>query len=192
VHPATVFAACAIGAAYSADSYCLFKIGAGFRERKAVVCLETIVFRGVNILSLDSKGRIAIPAKYRAELTDSCEGHLIVTVDKGQCLLMYPRHEWESVEEKLMSLPSINEEIRNLQRLLVGHATEVDMDGNGRALLPPPLRKYAKLEKQVVLLGQGNKFEIWDEEIWNSHCADWLSQDRFEGGLPDQLANFSF
>lgn len=151
----------------------------------------TIVFRGVNILSLDSKGRVAVPAKYRAELNDSCQGHLIVTVDKGQHLLMYPRHEWEQVEQKLMSLPSINEKVRLMQRLLVGHATEVDMDGNGRVLLPPPLRKYAKLEKQVVMLGQGNKFEIWDEDNWNASCGEWLSQDGFEGGLPEQLANFS-
>jgi len=99
------------------------------------------MLRGVNILSLDSKGRIAIPAKYRAELTESCSGQLIVTVDKGQYLLMYPRHEWEEVEKKLMSLPSIDDRIRVLQRLLVGHATEVDMDGNGRVLVPPPLRK---------------------------------------------------
>jgi len=149
------------------------------------------VFRGVTILSLDSKGRLAIPAKYRAELTESCEGHLIVTVDKGQCLLLYPRDEWETVEKKLMSLPSINDDIRILQRLLVGHAADVDMDGNGRVLVPPPLRKYAQLEKQVVLIGQGKRFEIWDEETWNSQCADWLSKD-IEGGLPEQRANFSF
>lgn len=149
------------------------------------------MLRGVNILSLDSKGRVAIPARYRAELTDACEGQLIVTVDKGQSLLMYPRPEWETVEKNLMALPSINEQVRMLQRLLVGHATEVDMDASGRVLVPPPLRKYAKLEKQVVLLGQGNKFEIWDESIWNERCADWLSNEKFEGGLPEQLENFS-
>ena len=150
------------------------------------------MFRGVTILSLDTKGRIAIPARYRPELAESCEGHLVVTVDKDQCLLIYPLPEWEDVEHKLLKLPSFNEQVRTLQRLLIGHATEVDMDGSGRVLVPPPLRKYAGLDKQVVMIGQGNKFELWDESTWNDRCGEWLEPGKFSGGLPDQLENFSF
>lgn len=150
------------------------------------------MLRGVAILSLDTKGRLAIPARYRPELTEICDGHLVVTVDKDRCLLLYPLPEWEAVEHKLLKLPSYNEQVRALQRLLIGHATEVDMDSSGRVLVPPALRKYAALDKQVVLIGQGNKFELWDEAAWNERNGAWPEPDELSGGVPDQLQNFSF
>ena len=128
------------------------------------------VFRGVTQLALDAKGRFAIPGKHRIALTgalDGTERTLIVTADPSRCLLIYPRTTWEPIQARLMGLSSFNEEIRGLQRLLVGHADEVDMDGAGRVLVPPALRQYAGLEHRIVLVGQGNKFELWDDAAGN-------------------------
>lgn len=149
------------------------------------------MFRGVNALTLDSKGRLAIPTRYREELVRVANGRLVVTVDRDHCLLLYPLPEWEEIERKLVKLPSFNAPARRLQRLLIGHATEVELDGNGRILLPPPLREFAALDKTVVMIGQGNKFEIWDEAQWNTRRAEWLSANDGEGELPDELGSLS-
>jgi len=150
------------------------------------------VFRGVNHLSLDSKGRMAMPARYRERLEEVCQGQLVITVDRDHCLLMYPLREWELIERKLVALPSLNPQARRLQRLLIGHATECELDANGRILLPPPLREFAGLDKRVVMIGQGNKFEIWDEERWNTRRDEWLSETTEEDlELPDELGTLS-
>ncbi len=150
------------------------------------------MFRGVNNISLDAKGRMAMPTRYRQRLADCCEGHLVVTVDRDHCLLLYPLPEWEEIERKLVRLPSLNKQARRLQRLLIGHATECEMDGNGRILLPPPLREFADLDKRAVLIGQGNKFEIWNEESWNTRRDDWLAEDDGdELELPTELESLS-
>lgn len=150
------------------------------------------MFRGVNALNLDSKGRMAMPTRYRESLQEQCDGQMVVTVDRDHCLLLYPLPEWEQIERKLVKLPSLNKQARRLQRLLIGHATEVEMDGQGRLLLPPPLRDFATLDKRVVLIGQGNKFEVWDEQTWNDRRDDWLSEgDEDEGGLPIELESLS-
>lgn len=96
------------------------------------------MFRGVTQLSLDAKGRLAIPARYRNELMSTCSGHLIVTVDPSKCLLIYPQPAWEPIEQKLNNLSSFDTVTRNLQRLLVGNACDVDMDAAGRILVSPP------------------------------------------------------
>jgi len=149
------------------------------------------MFRGVNALTLDSKGRLAIPTRYRDELVRVANGRLVVTVDRDHCLLLYPLPEWEEIERKLVKLPSFNAPARRLQRLLIGHATEVELDGSGRILLPPPLREFAALDKTVVMIGQGNKFEIWDEAQWNTRRAEWLSANDGDGELPDELGSLS-
>jgi MraZ protein len=149
------------------------------------------LLRGLNELTLDAKGRLAIPTRYRQELTDSCAGQLVVTVDRDHCLLMYPFPEWEIVEKKIVKLPALNSRVRQLQRLLVGHATEVEMDGSGRVLVPPPLRDYASLDKKVVLLGQGNKFELWDAQRWQERRQEWLEGGDEEGSLPEELETLS-
>jgi len=150
------------------------------------------LLRGVTNLNLDEKGRMAIPSRYRASLSESCEGHLVITVDKSQCLLVYPLPDWEDVEKKLTRLSSINKQTRSLQRFLTGHATDVDMDASGRVLVPAPLRKYAHIEKQVVLAGQGNKFELWDEQKWNQSCEDWMNEEELkQEDIPEELQNFS-
>jgi MraZ protein len=151
------------------------------------------MFRGVNTLNLDSKGRLAIPTRYREMLARHCNGQMVVTVDRDHCLLLYPLPDWEEIERKLTKLPSFNKQARRLQRLLVGHATECELDGSGRILLPPPLREFATLNKSVVMIGQGNKFEIWNEEAWNTRRAEWLTQEEAQqdGDLSAGLESLS-
>ena len=147
------------------------------------------MFRGVTHLALDNKGRLAVPAKHRAGLIGETEGRLVLTADPGHCLLLYPQAEWEPIQARLMALSSFNERIRSLQRLLVGHADDVDLDGAGRILVPPALRQYAALDKHVVLVGQGNKFELWDEARWTEQTAQAVAFPA--GGLPPELDGFS-
>lgn len=150
------------------------------------------MFRGVNILSLDVKGRMAIPSKYRERLQTSGGGQLVITLDMSEpCLLVYPLPEWEDIERKLVRLPSLNKQAVRLKRLLLGHASECELDSNGRILLPPALRELVKLDKHVVLLGQGNKFELWDEQAWNARRDTWLSETEGEQGLSDGLETLS-
>jgi mraZ protein len=134
------------------------------------------VFRGVSQLNLDDKGRLTLPSRYRDRLQECCNGDLVITVDPDHCLLIYPLPEWEEIQQKLQRLPSFNPKTRGLQRLLIGHATDVPMDNNGRILVPPPLREFANLKRKVVLAGQGNKFELWDEDAWNERREQWLAE----------------
>jgi len=146
----------------------------------------------VTQLALDAKGRLAIPGKHRTALAgsaDSPERTLIVTADPSRCLLVYPRATWEPIQSRLMALSSFNEQIRGLQRLLVGHADEVDIDSAGRILVPPALRQYAGLEHRVVLVGQGSKFELWDEAKWQQETARAITFPA--GDLPPELDGFS-
>jgi MraZ protein len=150
------------------------------------------VFRGVSTLNLDSKGRFAIPTKYRDRLVESCASQLVITVDKDRCLLIYPEPVWVEMEKKLMGLPSFNKATRNLQRLYIGHAHEVEMDSQGRVLLPSNLREFAGLEKKVALVGQGERFELWDEEVWSHRRDDWLQNvDLDDLELPPELDSLS-
>lgn len=136
------------------------------------------MFRGVNSLNLDAKGRMAMPTRHRQHLMDTGNGHMVVTVDsRDPCLLLYPLPEWELIERKLNKLPSFNKQARRLQRLLIGHATEVELDGAGRLLLPQMLRDFARLEKRAVLIGQVNRLELWSESLWNERRDAWLAED---------------
>lgn len=149
------------------------------------------MFRGVANLSLDTKGRLAMPARYRERLEESCGGRLVVTVDRDGCLLIYPLPEWERIEQALMARPNMDKQVRRLQRLLLGHATECEPDGQGRILLPAPLREFARLNKHAVLVGQGNKFELWDEETWNAQRDAWVQEEGEETGPSAALASLS-
>ncbi len=151
-----------------------------------------MIFRGINNLTLDAKGRMAIPARYRDKLMESCAGRLIVTVDPDRCLLVYPVHEWEIIEEQLAGLPSLNKQSRLLQRLLIGHATDAEFDSQGRILLPTMLRDYAGLDKKCILIGQGKKFEIWDEKRWTENQQTWLDEvNDDDSDLPNALESLS-
>ncbi|MCL1039666.1 division/cell wall cluster transcriptional repressor MraZ [Shewanella corallii] len=135
------------------------------------------MFRGASSINLDAKGRIAIPVRYREALRDhqdpAMAGHLVLTVDiKSACLLLYPLWEWNKVEEKLFQLSDTQPTERALKRKLLGYAHELELDSNGRILLPPPLRQYAGLNKKAMLVGQFNKFELWDEQSWMQQIAD--------------------
>ena len=147
------------------------------------------MFRGVAQLNLDSKGRLAVPARFRDALTARCSGHLVVTADSDRCLLIYPLPDWEPIEQKLMALSSFNAQIRELQRRLVGYAEEVVMDATGRILVPPALRSFAQLQKAVVLVGQGNKFELWNKDNWDGRMDQGGGFG--QGGLPPELEGFS-
>ena len=125
------------------------------------------MFRGAAAINLDAKGRVAIPTRYRSEILEKNQGHMVCTVDIRQpCLLLYPLDEWEKIEEKLLSLSNFDPNQRRLQRVMLGYATECEMDAQGRILLSGPLRNHAKLEKALMLVGQLNKFEIWSESEW--------------------------
>ncbi len=155
------------------------------------------MFRGVSAINLDAKGRMAIPTRYRSELQELCEGQLVVTVavnerclgEKG-CLWLYPMPEWEKVEVTISKLPTLNKMATKLRRFLIGNATECDMDAQGRLLLPDKLRKFANMEKQIVLIGQLNKFEIWNQNAWDEKESERLDGDDVDG--LDELGNLSF
>ena len=114
------------------------------------------MFRGATKVTLDAKGRMVIPTRYRERLAERGDARLVVTIDRDQCLLHLPAADWEEIERKLMRLPTLNEHARRLQRLMVGYATEVELDGHGRLLLPPTLRGFARLDRNAMLIGQGN------------------------------------
>lgn len=150
------------------------------------------MFRGVSELSLDEKGRLAIPARYRPVLIEQEEGHCIITIDpKETCLLIYPLREWERIERQIEALPSFDTQVRRVQRLLIGHATEATLDSHARMLIPVPLRNYAKLQKELVLIGQGKKFELWDGSIWDACRAQWLKETQDEQQMPASLLSIS-
>ena len=135
---------------------------------------------------------MAMPSRYRDRLLEGCGGRLVVTVDRDHCLLVYPLPEWEVIEAKLVELPALNRQARLLQRLLIGHATECEMDGQGRILLPTTLRDFAGLTKKIVLIGQGKKLEIWDETTWTDNQDAWLeSVQGDDGELHSSLQDLS-
>jgi MraZ protein len=126
-------------------------------------------FRGQSELSLDDKGRVAVPARFREVLSEGCEGQLVVTIhEEDQCLLLYPLPVWEKIEKDIDDLPGLHPRVRKLQRTLVGHAEDLSMDKAGRILIPANLRSIAGLDKKAILVGQGKKFELWSEEAWQA------------------------
>ena len=149
------------------------------------------MFRGVSKVTLDAKGRLAIPSRYRERLESRSEGHLIVTVDRDYCLLIYPLPDWEEIERKLIRLPSLNKDARQLQRLMLGHAAELEMDSHGRILLPRELREFASLVRRATLIGQGKKFELWDEDNWSARRDEWLAGGNETTDLPAELETLS-
>lgn len=150
------------------------------------------MFRGATQITLDAKGRMAIPTRYREKLAERCDGRLVTTVDRDYCLLIYPFPDWEEIERKLVNLPSFNKQSRRLVRLMVGYASELEIDGHGRVLLPKELRAFAALDRQAVLIGQGNKFELWDAARWSARCDEWLNDEAADGlRLPAELESLA-
>jgi MraZ protein len=149
------------------------------------------VFRGATKVTVDDKGRVVVPARYRGLLAARGEGRVVVTVDRDQCLLIYPAPEWEQIEQHLMSLPSLHAQSRRLQRLMVGHATEVEVDGHGRIALTPELREFASLDRNAMLIGQGKRLELWDETRWSQQRAEWMRSEQAATELAEQLDSLS-
>lgn len=152
------------------------------------------MFKGSHPVTIDAKGRIAIPASYRQSLLDDCAGRLVITRHWDGCLLIYPNTEFQKFQEQLLAKGSLNPQVRKYQRFFVGQARDVDMDRQGRLLLPGLLRVHANLESKAVLSGLGNLFELWDETEFDRRNADTaasLAEDAANGDLPDVLMDIS-
>ena len=147
------------------------------------------MFRSISTVSLDSKGRVVVPARHRDVLMTVAAGRVVLTADPSRCLLLYPLSEWEPIEKKLNGLSDFNSRTRSLKQLMVGYAHDMDMDGAGRILLPPMLRKFAELDKNVVLVGQGNKVELWNEERWEMRVAE--ARTFSDDEMPPELEGFT-
>ena len=124
------------------------------------------MFQGAAALSLDVKGRLAVPARYRESLLAVSAGQLVLTAHPHRCLLLYPGSAWEPIRDKVLAASSLNSQAAAIKRLLVGNARDEAMDSAGRLLIAPELRQFAQLEKQVWLVGQGSHFEIWSDVGW--------------------------
>ncbi|MCO4836698.1 MAG: division/cell wall cluster transcriptional repressor MraZ [Oceanospirillaceae bacterium] len=154
------------------------------------------MFRGAATINIDAKGRMAMPVRFRDLFVDkadpSANPQLVVTIDTEEpCLLIYPLAEWDLIQQKLEQLPSFNPAARRIQRLLIGHATDIELDSNGRVLLPALLREYAQIDKKSILLGQGKKIELWSESLWNSRRDTYLQANSDNQELPELLHQLS-
>jgi MraZ protein len=135
------------------------------------------VFRGEYSLSLDAKGRLAIPSRYRDRLVDTCGGKLIVTISLlERCLVVYPYPRWQGIEDKLKDLPALDQKAQTIVHLVIGHAVDSDMDSQGRILVTQPLREFAALDKRIMMVGLVDKFELWDENAWSGRCEELLGR----------------
>ena len=155
-----------------------------------------MMFRGAATINIDVKGRMAMPVRFRdlfiGEVDPSINPQLVVTIDTEEpCLLIYPLLEWDLIQKKLEQLPSFNPTARRIQRPLIGHATDLELDANGRILLPALLREYAQLDKKVILLGQGKKIELWSEPLWNARRETYLQANSNTEELPELLHQLS-
>ena len=150
------------------------------------------MFRGVQHINMDAKGRLAMPARQREPLLSECGGQVVVTIDtQSACLAIYPLPEWERIEKDIQGLPALKPAVKRFQRLMLGYATDLELDGNGRMLLPQPLREYARLDKKLVLVGQGNKLELRSETLWLAAREQALQDSGPEVDLPEELMSLT-
>lgn len=135
---------------------------------------------------------MAIPRRYREYLLSHADGKMMATIDVDLCVVIYPLPDWEEIERKLMSLPTLKSPARRLTGLMLGHARDIEMDGHGRVLIPGELREVTGLDKQAMLIGQGNRFELWDEERWIARRDAWLADSGGDDtNLPQELESLS-
>ena len=143
------------------------------------------MFRGFSSVSLDSKGRLAVPSRFRERLMGIAGGCLVQTLNPlDRSLWLYPLPEWELIEEKLAVLSDFDKQSRRAKQMMRGYATDCRLDAHGRILVPAELRNHAHLDKQAVILGQGNKFEIWNRANWEEQRDNWLNMVGDEEGTP--------
>ncbi len=146
------------------------------------------MFLGSHAINMDAKGRMAIPTKIRESLSSFGDGRIVVTAHtEERCLLVYPETQWQEILPKIEALPTYNKAARRAQRLLIGYATPLEADGNGRILVPPTLREYAGLERKLMLVGQGKKFELWSESRW----FEWLDESDVDDDIPEEMQSLS-
>ena len=139
------------------------------------------MFKGIHNINLDAKGRLTMPTKYRNTISDQSNGNMVVTIDSEEkCLLLYPATIFSNIEKKINDLPSFTKNHRRIQRLIIGHAEDLELDSSGRILLPKPLRLVAEMSKKITLIGQGEKFEIWSDDIWSNRVNKWRSEETDE------------
>nr|VFK59128.1 MAG: MraZ protein [Candidatus Kentron sp. UNK]VFK69029.1 MAG: MraZ protein [Candidatus Kentron sp. UNK] len=135
------------------------------------------MFRGEYSLTLDTKGRLAVPSRYRERIFEHCNGKLVITISLTEtCLVVYPFPDWQKIEDDLRALPALDRKAQAISHLLIGHATECDLDGHGRVLVPQSLREFANLDKQVKIVGQVMKFELWNDGAWTRRRQELLDQ----------------
>jgi len=150
------------------------------------------VYLGSHAITMDAKGRMAIPARIREALAATCGGRIVMTANPEtegaeRCLWIYPEPEWEAVSPSIEALPTFNKVARRTKRLLMGYATPLELDANGRVLVSPTLREYAGLEKKLMLVGQGKKLELWSEERWLA----WLDESGDDDEMPAEMLALS-
>ena len=139
------------------------------------------MFKGIHNINLDAKGRLTMPTKYRNTISDQSNGNMVVTIDSEEkCLLLYQATIFSNIEKKINDLPSFTKNHRRIQRLIIGHAEDLELDSSGRILLPKPLRLVAEMSKKITLIGQGVKFEIWSDDIWSNRVNKWRSEETDE------------
>jgi len=149
------------------------------------------LFRGTHYLNVDAKGRLAIPASQRSLLADYCDSKLVITADLQRCLLLYPEPHFAEVERKLNAMPTFADATRVLQRVIIGYATQVQPDAQGRVLLSPSQRDFARLDKRVALVGVGNRYELWDEAMWQEKLREAEAFDLKSLAADPAMADFS-
>jgi len=144
------------------------------------------MFRGLFEHTVDSKGRVSVPSKFREIIAERYEGRLVLAMDYDKCLTVYPLEEWEKLEEKIKSLPSMKKEVKDFMRFLLASATECELDKQGRILIPSMHRAHAEISKNVMLVGIIDKVEIWDAKAWearNTQNSDKIGETLAALGL---------
>lgn len=146
------------------------------------------MFLGNQLINMDTKGRVAIPTRTRELLNEVCAGNIVLTAHtEDRCLLMYPKPQWDEILPKIEALPTFNKTARKAKLLMIGYASEFELDDSGRILIPPTLRDYAGLEKKVMLIGQGKNLELWGEEQFFERL-----ESESDDAMPEEMMSLSF
>lgn len=149
------------------------------------------MFRGVHNLAVDAKGRLKIPTRHQTQITEICAGKMVLSIHPDDnCLLLYPLKDWQVLEEKISTLPSLNIHTKRLKRKLIGHATDCELDSASRILIPTTLREYANIDKKIIMSGQGYNFELWNEDAWHTQLKNLDSLSEKEA-IPTEIIQLS-
>lgn len=150
------------------------------------------MFQGITSVTVDAKGRLAIPSRFRDGIADRGGNTVIVTAHQYDgCLVLYPLADWEDIARRVSALPDASADVRNIKRRFIGQATDLEFDSAGRILLPQLLRSFARIDKGAVMLGQGHKLELWGEEQWAANEKINATLDD-ASALPEAIQQLSF